>query len=88
MPDHTLRIAVAQSTVREDPTDAAALGDSGAEIRRLMRQAAEAGARLVHFTEGALCFPSKHVMSDLVRLEQGRLGRAAGRAGPDHQAQP
>ena len=58
-----------------------------------MRQAAAAGARLVHFTEGALCFPSKHVMSELgpdeigaFRLEQGRLGGAAGRARPDHQA--
>ena len=65
MPENTLRIAVAQSTVREDPTDATALRDSGAEVRRLMQQAADAGARLVHFTEGALCFPSKRVMSEL-----------------------
>jgi predicted amidohydrolase len=65
MPENTLRIAVAQSTVREDPTDAAALRDSGAEVRRLMQQAADAGARLVHFTEGAICFPSKRVMSEL-----------------------
>jgi predicted amidohydrolase len=65
MPENTLRIAVAQSTVREDPTDTAALRDSGAEVRRLMQQAADAGARLVHFTEGALCFPSKRVMSEL-----------------------
>jgi len=65
MPENTLRIAVAQSTVREDPTDAPALRDSGAEVRRLMKLAAEAGARLVHFTEGAICFPSKRVMSEL-----------------------
>lgn len=65
MPENTLRIAVAQSTVRRDPTDAAALRDSGAEVRRLMQQAADAGARLVHFTEGAICFPSKRVMSEL-----------------------
>ncbi|MEV0796160.1 carbon-nitrogen hydrolase family protein [Kribbella sp. NPDC050281] len=65
MPDNTLRIAVAQSTVHEDPTNAALLRESGAEIRGLMKQAAEAGARLVHFTEGALCFPSKRVMSEL-----------------------
>ena len=64
MPE-TLRVAVAQSTVREDPTNAALLRESGAEVRGLMRQAAEAGARLVHFAEGALCFPSKRVMSEL-----------------------
>jgi predicted amidohydrolase len=74
MPENTqttLRFAVAQSTVRRDPTDAGALRDSGAEVRRLMRQAADAGARLVHFTEGAICFPSKHVMSELGPDEVG-----------------
>ena len=67
----TMRIAVAQSTVHRDPTDAALLRESGAEVRRLMREAAGAGARLVHFTEGALCFPSKHVMSSLGPDEVG-----------------
>lgn len=61
----TLRIAVTQSTVHEDPTNAALLRESGAEVRSLMKQAAGAGARLVHFTEGAICFPSKRVMSEL-----------------------
>jgi predicted amidohydrolase len=70
MPE-TLRIAVTQSTVREDPTDAALLRKSGDEVRRLMREAAAAGARLVHFTEGAICFPSKHVMSSLGPEEIG-----------------
>ncbi|TCO47831.1 putative amidohydrolase [Kribbella antiqua] len=65
MPENTLRFAVAQSTVRQDPTDADGLRASGAEVRRLMQQAADAGARLVHFTEGAICFPSKHIMSEL-----------------------
>ncbi|WP_344218812.1 carbon-nitrogen hydrolase family protein [Kribbella sancticallisti] len=68
MPENTqtaLRIAVAQSTVREDPTDADGLRASAAEIRRFMKDAADGGARLVHFTEGALCFPSKIVMSEL-----------------------
>jgi predicted amidohydrolase len=68
MPETTqssLRIAVAQSTVHEDPTNAVLLRESGAEVRRLMRQAAESGARLIHFTEGAICFPSKRVMSEL-----------------------
>ncbi|MFF0266347.1 carbon-nitrogen hydrolase family protein [Kribbella sp. NPDC004536] len=60
-----LRIATTQSTVREDPTDATLLRTSGEEVRRLMREAAAAGARLVHFTEGAICFPSKRVMSSL-----------------------
>jgi predicted amidohydrolase len=64
MPE-TLRIAVAQSTVRQDPTDAALLRESGDEVRALMRQAAKAGARLVHFTEGAICFPNKRIMSEL-----------------------
>ncbi|MEU4289024.1 carbon-nitrogen hydrolase family protein [Kribbella sp. NPDC026596] len=71
MPETTLRIAVAQSTVHQDPTDPALLRSSGAEVRQLMRQAAEAGARLVHFTEGAICFPSKHVMSELGPDEVG-----------------
>lgn len=61
----TLRIAVAQSTVREDPTNASLLRESGAEVRRLMKQAADAGARLVHFTEGAICLPGKRIMSSL-----------------------
>ncbi|WP_203433018.1 carbon-nitrogen hydrolase family protein [Jiangella asiatica] len=68
MPDTTqttLRIAVAQSTVRDDPTDADGLRASAAEVRQLMKDAADAGARLVHFTEGAICFPSKFVMSEL-----------------------
>jgi len=60
-----LRIAVTQSTIREDPTNAALLRQSGDEVRNLMRDAAQAGARLVHFTEGAICFPSKRVMSSL-----------------------
>ena len=60
-----LRIAVAQSTVREDPTNPTLLRESGAEVRSLMQEAAAAGARLVHFPEGAICFPSKVVMSSL-----------------------
>ncbi|MEU6349933.1 carbon-nitrogen hydrolase family protein [Streptomyces sp. NPDC047072] len=59
----TLRLAVAQSTVPEDPTDSQNLRASGNEIRRLMRQASTAGARLVQFPEGAITYPSKHVLS-------------------------
>jgi predicted amidohydrolase len=68
MPELTqtiLRIAVAQSTVREDPTDVDGLRASGAEVRQFMKDAADAGARLAHFPEGALCFPNKYVMSEL-----------------------
>lgn len=64
MPE-TLKIAVAQSTVHQDPTDPSLLRESGAEVRSLLKQAAAAGARLVHFTEGALTFPSKVIMSSL-----------------------
>ncbi|WP_350279665.1 carbon-nitrogen hydrolase family protein [Kribbella sp. HUAS MG21] len=64
MPE-SIRIAVTQSTVREDPTDATLLRQSGDEVRRLLREAAAAGARLVHFSEGAICFPGKRVMSSL-----------------------
>lgn len=74
MPENTqttLRIAVAQSTVREDPTDADGLRASAAEVRRFMKDAAKAGARLIHFTEGAICFPSKYVMSELGPDEVG-----------------
>lgn len=59
----TLRLAVAQSTVPEDPTDRGALRAAGQEIRALMAEAAGAGARLVQFPEGAITYPSKHVMA-------------------------
>lgn len=58
-----VRLAVAQSIVREDPRDPAALRESGRDLRRLMRQAGEAGARIVHFPEGATCSPHKRLMS-------------------------
>jgi predicted amidohydrolase len=59
----SIRIAVVQSTVPGDPRDAAELRSTGRDIRRLMREAHRAGARLVHFPEGATCSPDKHVMS-------------------------
>jgi predicted amidohydrolase len=72
MPEEsTLRFAVVQSTMREDPTNADVLRAGGAEIRDFMKQAAAAGVRLVHFTEGAICFPSKRVMSELGPDEVG-----------------
>lgn len=59
-----LRIAVAQMTVHGDPRDADLLHASGTELRELMRAAREMGSRLVHFPEGATCFPKKQIMSE------------------------
>ena len=75
----TLRLAVAQSTVPEDPTKPPALRASGSEIRDLMRQAAAAGARLVQFPEGAITYPGKYVMSASGpdRLSEADWSRAA-----------
>lgn len=56
-------LAVAQTRVRTDPGNAEALRESGREVRALMRGAGRSGARIVHFPEGALCFPDKRVMS-------------------------
>lgn len=33
-------------------------------MRRLMRNAQEAGARLIHFPEGTTCWPNKRIMSE------------------------
>ncbi|TCC45498.1 carbon-nitrogen hydrolase family protein [Kribbella pittospori] len=72
MPEEiTLRLAVVQTTMRDDPTNTHELRAGGAEIRGFMHQAAAAGARLVHFTEGAICFPSKRVLSELGPDEVG-----------------
>jgi predicted amidohydrolase len=64
MPKNTsLRLSVAQLASQPDPGDTAALRDSGAQIRRLMRDAHAAGARLLHLPEGALTGPGKRIMS-------------------------
>jgi predicted amidohydrolase len=59
----SVRLAVAQVPVREDPRNADALRESGRQVRALMREASGQGARIVHFPEGAICFPSKLIMS-------------------------
>jgi len=61
--DRSLRLAVAQTIVPEDPTDPSVLRESGAQIRQLMRDAAAAGADLAQFPEGAITYPGKYVMS-------------------------
>ncbi|WP_448265202.1 carbon-nitrogen hydrolase family protein [Nostoc sp. DSM 114159] len=58
-----LRMAVAQTTLRENPSNSVQLRESGREIRHLMCKAHEADARLVHFPEGATCSPHKRIMS-------------------------
>ena len=67
----SLRLAVAQTTLRDDPRSIAALRESGDEIRRIMRAAREAGARLVHFSEGTTCFPNKRIVSSVGPEEVG-----------------
>jgi predicted amidohydrolase len=58
-----MRLAVAQTALREDPRNSDELRASGRDIRRLMREAQTSGARLIHFPEGATCSPHKLVMS-------------------------
>lgn len=59
----SILIAVAQTTLCNDPRDRTALQAIGAEMRSMMRQARQTGARLVHFPEGATCAPNKRIMS-------------------------
>ena len=64
MPEVNLvRLATAQVVVREDPGDSGQLRQSGRDVRELMRQARRAGARIIHFPEGASCSPHKRIMS-------------------------
>lgn len=62
-PTNPLRLAVAQVVTCDDPRDHGQLRRSGSEVRALMRQASLAGARIIHFPEGATCSPGKRVMS-------------------------
>ncbi len=62
-PRGPLRLAVAQTPVHGDPRDVDLLRASGSDLRRWMRAARERGARIVHFPEGATCFPSKRILS-------------------------
>ncbi|WP_454811402.1 carbon-nitrogen hydrolase family protein [Labrys neptuniae] len=66
-PSHTdtqsLRLAVAQTSLFNDPRDSSGFRATGEEMRRLMREAHKEGARLIHFPEGATCSPNKRIMS-------------------------
>ena len=59
----SVRLAVAQTAACDDPRNIDELHDSGRAMRRLMREARRAGARIVHFPEGAICSPNKRIMS-------------------------
>ena len=62
-PGDSMRLATAQVVVRDDPRDPNQLRQSGRDVRELMRQARRAGARVIHFPEGATCSPHKRIMS-------------------------
>ncbi|MDX0802243.1 carbon-nitrogen hydrolase family protein [Sinorhizobium medicae] len=67
----SVRLAVAQTTLFNDPRDIDGLHASGTEMRRLMREAHKAGARLIHFPEGTTCCPNKRIMSETGPKEIG-----------------
>lgn len=67
----SIRLAVTQTSLSNDPRNIAALHASGAEIRHLMERAHQAGARLIHFPEGATCAPNKRIMSKTGPAEIG-----------------
>lgn len=60
----SVRLAVAQMKIRNDPCDASQFRTSGEDIRHLMRQAHAAGAELLHLQEGATCWPDKYILSE------------------------
>ena len=83
MPEVTaMRLATAQIIVREDPSDRAQLRDSGRDVRELMRQAHAAGARIIHFPEGATCSPHKRIMSSVGPAEAGPAEAGPAEVGP------
>ena len=59
----TIRLAVVQCILRQDPRQGDELRESGRDVRRFMRQAHDEGARLVHFPEGMTCSPHKLALS-------------------------
>lgn len=58
-----VRLAVAQSALCADPGDVEGLRAAGRDVRARMRDAHRAGARIVHFPEGATCSPNKFAVS-------------------------
>ncbi len=75
-------IATAQCVLRPDPRSRDQLRESGVRIRSALREAAAAGASLVHFPEGALCAPHKRAVSSrgpevVADADWGGVDRAA-----------
>jgi predicted amidohydrolase len=60
----SVRMAVAQMTIRTDPSNISQFHVSGEEIRQLMKQARAAKADLLHLQEGATCWPDKYILSE------------------------
>lgn len=60
----SVRMAVAQMTVRTEPCDVSEFHAGGEEIRQLMKQARAAKADLLHLQEGATCWPDKYILSE------------------------
>lgn len=78
---NSVRLAVAQTTARNDPADEAAFEAAGREIRSLMQEAHDQRAELILFPEAALCFPDKHRLSrEPDRLAEADWGRFAWQA--------
>ncbi|GAA1727672.1 carbon-nitrogen hydrolase family protein [Brachybacterium phenoliresistens] len=84
-PAPSLRLAVAQTTLRTDPADAAAIRAGAREVLALMREARARGADLLQLPEATLCFPDKRLLSrsreeitdaDWSRLAWDELDRA------------
>ncbi|MGW1463099.1 carbon-nitrogen hydrolase family protein [Streptomyces sp. NPDC002308] len=65
MPETTrVRLAVAQSVVHANPSSERQLHENAREVRRVMREAHRAGARIVHFPEGATCSPTRESVTE------------------------
>jgi len=64
MKKKSVRLAVAQMSLRTDPRDILEFRASGKEIRELMRQAHSAKAEMLHLQEGATCWPNKFILSE------------------------
>jgi predicted amidohydrolase len=56
-------LAVGQTAASDDPRNIGELREAGRVLRLLMAEARQAGARIAHFPEGAICSPNKRLMS-------------------------
>jgi len=70
-PARSIRLAVAQTTSRRNPRSTSEFQQSGQEMRTLMHFAHKAGAKIIHFPEGATCWPDKFILSQSGPSEVG-----------------